>query len=182
MSLFFGDIFQVAWVVDDIEKHIDHWTQSLGVGPFFHFPVPLPFDRLESEGKTIPLDADVYKAVAISYSGDTMIELIEPGSYPSTYRDFLEAGRTGVHHLGTFTDRLDESVAQAKAKAVPVILEGELPFSRFAYLGSDLGSGPDGFAGTIMELIEPRPAMLQALQTIKNATRNWDGKTRLGRM
>ena len=89
MSRNFGNVFQIAYVVDEIEKHIDYWTQVMGVGPFFHFPVPLPFEWLRANGTDLAVDAPVFKAVAVAYSGDTMIELIEPGSAPSTYRDFL---------------------------------------------------------------------------------------------
>ncbi|QQN75124.1 VOC family protein [Croceicoccus sp. YJ47] len=182
MSKSFGNIFQIAWVVDDIEAHIDHWTRVLGVGPFFHFPVPLPFDWVRSLGEDTAPDAPVYEAVAVSYSGDTMIELIQPGTHPSTYREFLDSGRSGVHHLGTMTDRLDEQVAEAKRRGAKVVLEGELPFSRFAYIDSDIGAAGAAFPGAMIELIEARPAMIDTLAKIRDAARDWDGKTRLAAM
>ena len=177
MSRNFGNVFQIAYVVEGIEKHIDYWTQVMGVGPFFHFPVPLPFEWVRADGQDLAVDAPVYKAVAVAYSGDMMIELIEPGPAPSTYRDFLEAGHKGVHHLGTFTDRLDEQLAAAKQAGMKVVLEGELPFSRFAYLEPE-----DALPGTIIEMIDARPAMLEALDKMKRAARDWDGKTRTAEM
>ena len=31
-----GHPFQYAWHVPDLDKAIDHWTNVVGVGPFFH--------------------------------------------------------------------------------------------------------------------------------------------------
>jgi catechol 2,3-dioxygenase-like lactoylglutathione lyase family enzyme len=174
MSRAFGPVFQVAYVVDDIEAHIDHWTRTMGVGPFYRFPVPRPIEQLKVDDKPADSDTDLFAGVALSYSGDTMIELIQPGSAPSTYREFLEAGRQGVHHLGTFTDDYDNQMAAARAAGIGVALEGVLPLSRFAYLKTDL-LGP----GTIVEIIEPQQAMLDLFDGIKEAARTWDGKERI---
>lgn len=173
MSRAFGPIFQIAYVVEDVEAHIDHWTRTMGVGPFFRFPLPLAFDWLEVRGKRVPNDIAMYESVALSYSGDTMIELIQPGPAPSTYREFLESGRRGVHHLGTFTDDYDNQMAAARAAGIGVALEGVLPLSRFAYLDTDIL-----FPGTMVEIIEPQPAMLALFDGIKAVTKAWDGKER----
>ena len=37
MSRIFGDIRQNGYVVRDIEAAMQHWTEVLGVGPFFYF-------------------------------------------------------------------------------------------------------------------------------------------------
>ena len=170
MSRAFGPIFQLAYVVADIEPHIAHWTGTMGVGPFFRFPLPLEFDWLEVNGVRVPNDVDMYTAVAIAYSGDTMIELIQPGSAPSTYRDFVDAGRVGVHHVGTFTNRYDEQMADVRRAGIGVALEGALPMSRFAYVETDTL-----FPGTMVELIEPQPSMIELFDSIKSAVRHWDG-------
>ena len=170
MSRAFGPIFQIAYVVDDIEAHVAHWTGTMGVGPFFRFPLPLEFAWLEVDGVRVATGADIYAAVAIAYSGETMIELIQPGPAPSTYRAFLDAGRTGIHHLGTFTDRYDEQVAAARAAGLKIVLEGALPLSRFAYIETG-----EGFPASMVEIIEPQPAMIELFDGIKAAARDWDG-------
>jgi catechol 2,3-dioxygenase-like lactoylglutathione lyase family enzyme len=177
MSRAFGPIFQVAYVVEDVEAHIDHWTRVMGVGPFFRFPLPLPFAWLEVRGERVPVDAPIYESVAIAYSGETMIELIQPGPAPSTYREFLDAGRKGVHHLGTFTDDYDNQMAAARAAGIGVALEGALPLSRFAYLDTDIL-----FPGTMVEIIEPRPSMIELFDGIRAACRDWDGRERIRAM
>src|ERR1017187_10835560 len=35
MSRIFGEMRQIAFVVRDLEKALDYWTRTLGVGPFF---------------------------------------------------------------------------------------------------------------------------------------------------
>jgi hypothetical protein len=172
MSHAFGPVFQVAYIVENLDSAIIHWTREIGVGPFFPFPTPLIFDWLEVRGECVANDIDMFAGVALSYSGDTMIELIQPGSAPSTYREFLDAGRTGVHHLGTMTDRYDEQMAAARAAGITVAAEGKLPLSRFAYLDTDLL-----FPGTMIEIIEPQPLMIELFATIKAAARTWDGST-----
>lgn len=170
MSRFYGRTFQIAYVVPDVHAAIDYWTQRMGVGPFYEFPLPLAFDWLKVDGQTVPGDHPIFNGVAVSYSGDMMIELIEPGSAPSTYNDFLTGGRSGVHHLGTFVDDYDAAMAHARSANVPVVLEGSLPLSRFAYLDtSQNGAGP------LMELISPLPPMLEMFDMIRTTAAQWDG-------
>ena len=38
MSVFFGEIRQLGYVVPDIEAAMDYWSRVLGVGPFFYAP------------------------------------------------------------------------------------------------------------------------------------------------
>ena len=171
MSRYFGEIFQLAYVVEDLEAACRHWSKTLGVGPFYRFPLPLPFDTVAVRGENLPLDVDIFRGVAVSYSGDMMIELIEPGSAASPYREFLAAGRKGVHHVGTFATDYDNQLAQAKAAGITVAFEGKLPLSRFAYLDTDAL-----YPGTMVEMIDPSQIMLDLFAEIKAAAKNWDGQ------
>lgn len=170
MSRNYGRIFQIAYVVPDLDEAVDHWTRTMGVGPFFDFPVPLPFEELSVNEAAAPLDCPIFGGVSVSYSGDTMIEFIQPGSAPSTYRDFLESGRRGVHHYGTFVDDFESMLAKARAANVPVVLQGCLPLSRFAYLDTTR----DGLS-PLIEVIAPLPPMIELFGQIKAAAATWDG-------
>lgn len=170
MSRFYGRIFQVAYVVPDIDEAVDHWTRNMGVGPFFDFPVPLPFEELAVADRPAPLDEPLFGGVSISYSGDTMIELIQPGTAPSTYRDFLESGKSGVHHYGTWIDDYEATLDRARQVGVPVLLEGRLPLSRFAYLDTAC----DGLS-PLVEVIAPLPPMIELFDQIRQAVSDWDG-------
>jgi hypothetical protein len=170
MSRLFGDIFQLAYVVEDLDAAMAHWTQNIGVGPFYRFPVPLVFDEVAIRGQQLALDADIFGGVGIAYSGNTMIELIQPGSVPSPYREFLAAGRSGAHHVGTYATDYDAQLAAAKAAGIKVVFEGKLPMSRFVYLETDLL-----YPGTMVELVEPAQAMIDLFDLVKAAARDWDG-------
>lgn len=170
MSQKFGPVFQIAYVVPDVQKAVEHMVLTLGIGPFFFFPLPLQADWIEVRGERVAPDYDLLGAAAISYSGDTMIEIIQPGSAPSVYREFLDAGRSGVHHLGTIATDYDAQMAAARAAGIGVAMEGVLPISRFAYLDTDTL-----FPGTMVELIEMGQPMRDLFAMIKATAANWDG-------
>ncbi len=165
-----GEIFQLAYVVEDLEVALDHWTKLLGVGPFFRFPMPLEFDWLELHGQRTPQHG-IISGVGLAQNGPVQIELIQPGPDPSPYRDFLNAGRQGVHHVGMYASNYDLQMAEARAAGCGVAMEGELPLSRFAYLATD-----DVFSGTMIELIEPQQAMIDLFAQIAEASVDWDGR------
>ena len=169
MSRLFGPIFQVAYVVESLQPALDHWTGTMGVGPFFLFPTPLDFAwmTIYDEPST---EYDILQHAALAYSGETMIEIIVPTATPSPYRRFLDSGRRGVHHLGTVATDYDAQMAAARAAGIAVAVEGELPLSRFAYLDTDLV-----MPGTMVEIIDVRPAMHTLFDRIKAAAAVWDG-------
>jgi len=173
MSRLFGPIFQMAYVVPELEPFLDHLGKTLGVGPFFLFPTPLAFEWLTRRDQ-LTIGYDILASAALAYSGETMIEVIVPGSDPSPYRDFLAAGRRGLHHLGSWATDYDAQMAAARAAGIGVALEGKLPLSRFAYLETDVA-----WPGTMIEIIEPQPPMLELFDMIKQAGKNWDGSNPL---
>lgn len=170
MSQTFGPVFQIAYVVPDAMSAIDHMVSTMGIGPFFLFPLPLQAEWIEVRGQRVAPDYDLLGQAAISYSGDTMIEIIQPGSAPSIYREFLDAGRSGVHHLGTIATDYDAQMAAARAAGIGVALEGVLPISRFAYLDTDML-----FPGTMIELIEMGEPMRALFADVKDVAAQWDG-------
>ena len=169
MSRLFGPIFQMAYVVPELEPFLDHLGQTLGIGPFLLFPTPLAFEWLTQHD--VPTNGyDILAQAALAYSGETMIEVIVPGSDPSPYRDFLAAGRHGLHHLGSWATDYDAQMAAARAAGIGVALEGKLPLSRFAYLETDAM-----WPGTMIEIIEPQPPILALFDMIRQAGKDWDG-------
>ena len=91
-----GSIRQLAYVVEDMDKALDYWINTVGAGPFFMLEhAPLENQRYYGQ----PSNADI--SVALGNSGDLQIELIVQHNHAnSVYRDFLTAGRRGVHHVG----------------------------------------------------------------------------------
>ena len=92
MSRLFGDIRQNGYVVRDIERAMRHWTETLGVGPFFYIE-KVPVRNFRYRGA--PSDLDM--SVALANTGALQIELIQQrNDAPSMYRDFLARGPEGL--------------------------------------------------------------------------------------
>jgi len=130
----------------------------------------LPFEWLKRHGERTT-EYDILSHCGLAYSGNTLIELIAPGSAPSPYRKFLDAGRRGLHHVGTIATDYDGQMASARAAGITVAMEGVLPLSRFAYLDTDAA-----FPGTMVEIIEMIEAMHAMWPPIKVASVGWDGR------
>jgi Glyoxalase/Bleomycin resistance protein/Dioxygenase superfamily len=141
-----GPIAQLGYVVDDISGAMEHWLGALDVGPFFYLPSP-PLHDLVYRGE--PTDARI--GVAITYSGDLQVELIQPlDDHPSPYRDFQRAAGSGLHHVAHFTDEYDAAMAAYRARCRTPYYEGRglTADQRFSYFDSP------SQRGTVNEVVE----------------------------
>ncbi|MCS6946347.1 MAG: VOC family protein, partial [Steroidobacteraceae bacterium] len=99
MSRFFGPLLQYGFVVHDWRAAAEHWTRNFGVGPFFVLE-HVPFARCLYKGAPAELDL----TVAIAYSGEQQIELVQQhNDAPSIFTDFSRGGRDGLQHVGVLT-------------------------------------------------------------------------------
>ena len=174
MSKLFGPVMQNAFVVDDLESAVQHWSRTLGIGPFYAFE-HIKFDSLQFRGK--PGQADI--TAAIAYWGDVQIELVvQHNQAPSIYRDFLDRGGRGLQHMAVMTDDLDAHLARLRPLGIEPVQHGQVAGggARFAYVSSDF------MPGTMIELIESGPAILGYFKVIQQAAATWDGKNPLVRV
>lgn len=89
-----GDIMQLAFVPEDFDAAVKHWTQVMGVGPFFLIE-GIHLEGMKYRGQ--PTDA-VFD-LALAYWGDLQIELIRPrDNHPSVYTGEYGATGNGLHH------------------------------------------------------------------------------------
>lgn len=139
---------QVAYVVDDLDAAVRHWSDVLGVGPWQVWTMgPDVLNDLQYGGHP----ADFGFRHALAWSGGLQIELVQPLEGPSIFSDQLASIGPGLNHIG----RLVEDHA---AESAMLIESGFLPLQsarfgaskdgRFAYFAA-----PDGVA--IIELIQP---------------------------
>lgn len=169
MSRLFGPIFQACYLTNDLAGELAYWTGTLGIGPFFVLP-PRAFETLVYRG-VAAADREIISRVALGFSGDLQIELIEPGPAPSIYRDFLSTGQTGVHHFGIAARDFDQQRQVALDRGLEIVMEGASSLTRFAYIAPDSAR-----PGTILELIEMGPAIAAAFDMMRKAARGWDGQ------
>jgi hypothetical protein len=174
MSRIFGPVRQNGYVVRDVEAAMRHWTQVLGVGPFFYFE-KVPIQDFRYRG--VPSSLSV--SVALANSGSLQIELIQQrNDAPSTYRDFLAAGREGLQHVAYWTKSFDEDMERVLKLGYEVGQSGSIGGAngRFVYLLTE------GHPGTIVELSEVSGAKGRFFEHIAEVARTWEGSEPIRRM
>lgn len=168
MSRIFGEVRQNGYVVRDIESALRHWTERLGVGPFFYFE-RVPMENFRYRGMPSPIEV----SIALANSGALQIELIQQrNDAPSMYRNFLAAGREGLQHVAYWTEKMDADLARLAAAGYEIGQSGEVggPTGRFVYFLTE------AHPGTVVELSEISGPKGRLFQRIAEAARAWDGK------
>lgn len=165
MSRYFGPIMQNGYVVRDWRKAAAHWVEVLGVGPFFVME-HIEFRSCHYRGAPSAIDM----SVAIAYSGELQIELVEQhNDAPSIYRDHLASAPEGLQHVGALVDDLDGTLTRLGWTG-RVVQRGETTLGqRFAYVDTVT------HGGTMIELIEQTEAMRDAFEHMRRSARAWDG-------
>jgi methylmalonyl-CoA/ethylmalonyl-CoA epimerase len=160
-----GEVMQMAFVVRDFEAALDFWTGTMGVGPFFvNDKVMLEDVRYRGA----PSDIDF--RMAIGYWGDVQVELIhQRNDAPSSYKEWLDAGREGLHHVCVLVDDMAQARRVCAEAGAEVVQEGRLPGGEVIYV--DTGGGP----GTLVEVLKLPQAGHERFAAMREAARDWDG-------
>lgn len=156
---------QNGFVVRDWRGAAAHWAENMGVGPFFVME-HIAFDECFYRGE--PTDIDM--SVAIAYSGDFQIELVQQhNGAPSIYSDFLASNEPGLQHVGMLVDDLDKAIDENRL-ADKLLQHGRTAAGqRFAYVDTVMHNG------TMIELIEADDGMRRAFAYMRSAAERWDG-------
>ena len=167
MSRLFGEIRQLGYVVDDIEAAMDHWSRTLGIGPWFYAP-KVPVERYFYRGQSYA----PHNSVALANSGFIQCELIQcRNDVPSMYRDFVQAGHTGLQHVAYWTQRYDEDLARMEREGMKPVMGGVVGANgRFCYFDTEY------HPGTVVELSEVAGPKGRMFDMIREASKDWDGK------
>jgi len=167
VSILFGPIRQMGYVVQDIEAAMQHWTRALHVGPFYY-----------AEGAAIHdfsyrgAAGDLRASIALSYSGNMQIALIQQrNETPSSFQDFLNAGRTGLHHVGFFSDNFDRDIHRAREAGLDIVQTSIIGSGdgKFAILGSEDPTR------TRPALIATNDSNLDVFRMVEKEAQRWDG-------
>ena len=167
MSRFLGEIRQLGYVVNDIEAAMAYWSETLGVGPWFYNP-RVPIENYQYDGQSY----QPHNSVALANSGYVQVELIQVrNDVPSMYRDFLQAGRTGLQHVAYWTTDYDADLARLLAQGFKPKMSGEVGKNgRFIYFDTEY------HPGTVIELSEVMGPKGKMFDLIRQASENWDGQ------
>jgi hypothetical protein len=159
-----GPIRQFAYVVTDIDESMSRWA-SVGVGPWFVM-------------RSMPMTGTTYRGeicepiitMALSNSGDMQIELIQQhNNAPSIYREFLDVGRSGMHHVAYWSEDFDETMARVGAAGYRTAQFGQPAGTSFAYVDG----GPAAEFVEVMQLSETTRGFMDH---IRETAATWDGK------
>ncbi|CAG2153077.1 VOC family protein [Cupriavidus plantarum] len=178
MSQHLGGVRQIGYVVRDIERAMRHWSEVLGVGPWF-YKEAVGTTEFRYYGKPSALP-DL--SIALANSGGVQIELIQQrNDAPSLYRDSLDSlarGGEGMQHIACWTDdAFDAFAARLIASGYVEGHGGRMGMrGRFAYyLHPDL-------PGNIVEISEMAGGKGEYFKTIAAAAMVWDGTDPIRRM
>ncbi|MGP0029051.1 MAG: VOC family protein [Acidimicrobiales bacterium] len=160
-----GPVRQTGYVVRDLDRAIGSWLE-VGVGPWLLLPHLAQRGSVYRGRPTEPT-----ASFAFANSGDLQIELIEQeDDSPSAYREFLDAGREGFHHLAWWVEDFAAVSHAADDAAWPIVHAGNTGgMAQFAYY--DLGGAPS----TVIEVMELTDATRWLMTTVSEAAIDWDG-------
>lgn len=160
-----GDVMQLAFVPDDFDAAVKHWTEVMGVGPFFLIE-GIHLDGMKYKGE--PTDA-VFD-LALAYWGDIQIELIRPrDSHPSIYSGEYADVDGGLHHVCILVDDIAHARDVCAKQGAEVVIEGKFGASEVIYV--DPGRGP----GSLVEILQQDKDGPDLFAMIKAAGEGWDG-------
>jgi hypothetical protein len=157
---------QIAWVVPDLHAAINRWARQAGVGPFFYFD-DVRYENAIYRGK--PWQPVKFHA-AIAQAGDMQIELIsqlEEG--PSMFRELVPAGRSGLHHMSTYTQNFEADLEHYRNAGVEVVFSGLMKGAPVCWLDTA------ATLGFMTELITANPVKEAIFAKFKEAAETWDG-------
>lgn len=167
-----GEIMQLAFVPRDFDAAVAHWTQVMGVGPFFLME-GIHLEGMKYRGAPTQAVFDL----ALAYWGDIQIELIRPrDDHPSIYSGKYADVGDGLHHVCILVDDIDEAYRICAEQDAEVVIEGALGDSRVIY--ADPGKGP----GSLVEILQQGEGGPGLFAMIKQAGEGWDGSEPLRKL
>jgi hypothetical protein len=163
----FGRIVQVAYLVEDIDQSMRHWLDHLGLGPW----TCIRNIRLDSTYVGKELTLEIHEALA--YVGDLQIQLVQSLNAPgqaTPYREWLDAGRVGPHHVAFFSQDIDADLERATQQGFERTCEmRSADGHRYVYCRSR--TMPEVW----IELLEVYPLLTQIFEEGIARAAAWDG-------
>lgn len=121
-------VSQLGFVFKNIESQGKILQELYGLTPFTFYPIekfPTNYKGNESylSGK-----------IGFGQLGETEYELIEWSEGECPYKDFLDEGQEGFHHIGIRVPDIDPYIAEFKKRGIEVLFSSRSELATFAYL------------------------------------------------
>ncbi len=161
----FGPVIQNGFVVSDLSKAIAAWTR-LGVGPFFTIS-DSSYATTRFRGKT----GTAQFAIALANWNGIQIELIQQMcDTPSVYKEFLDEGRVGLHHMLTTTPDIEAILPQLEEDGHELLADVDIGENgRVIYFRMADQKWP------LIEVGEFTSAIEEIFEMIRRESDDWDG-------
>jgi hypothetical protein len=160
-----GPVMQLAWLPEDFDAALHHWTRVMGVGPFF-----LMENIALQDMRYLGQPTSAVFSLALAYWGDTQIELIRPeNDAPSIYSGTY-AVRDRLHHTCLLLDDIADAYAACAEHGAKILVEGKVGDS-----GHVIYADPGGGPGSVVEMLQPQPGTAELFGMMKQAAAGWDG-------
>jgi methylmalonyl-CoA/ethylmalonyl-CoA epimerase len=138
---------QVAFVVRDLGAAQRFFNQSMGI-PRFYVIEHFGSRATDKTFRGRPAEHDF--TIALAYSGNTQIELIQHLSGDTCYREFMERRGEGMQHLGFFLDDREQHqgvLAEFRRNGFSVLQSGRFGDALYAYFDTESA------IGAVMEIV-----------------------------
>lgn len=161
------NMFQNAWVVDDLDAAMQKWVREMGVGPFFVAEHGRTFKEIRYRGEP----SELAMKVALAQAGPVQIELIQPTTdKPCAYRDSVPYGSgAGFHHMCAWTSDIEADNEYFEQLGYPTANIGNTGNAWFAYYDTR------PLMGCMLEVVERKPEIEAVFGRIAEVCATWDG-------
>ena len=132
---------QIAWVVKDINAAEIFFREAMGISNFSEAEI---IRLAEFEGTHYVEPSDAESLVAMAYTGETFVELIQPLSGKSIFQDYLDKNPAGgVHHIAYSIPvaKLDKIISEMAQKGFQVITSINHPIARIVFFDTSKDIG-----------------------------------------
>ncbi len=131
-------VLQVCVVVKDIQKAMESYWNTFGIGPWhIYMAQPPTLADTTFRGEPEPFTAKL----AVAQIGSVQWELIEPLEGRSTYKELLEQKGEGLHHIAVATDDFDKTISSLAQQGIGVLMSGTIWGTPFAYMDTEKAVG-----------------------------------------
>jgi hypothetical protein len=149
-SKYFRDLVQVGIIVKDARRSAEEYWNLLGIGPWkLYTYAPPKLSDMTIRGKK----ASFSMKLAFAWSGSMMLELIEPLSGETVYKEFLTRGE-GIHHIASFSvENIHSAISELNKQGIETLQAARYSNSGFESFFVYMDTQKE--LGTIIELVSP---------------------------
>ena len=133
LNMNFGQlkVSQLGFVFKNIEEQGKLMEKIYGLTKFAFLPVVKVPTQYKGN------DSLLTGKLGFSQLGDTQIELIEWTEGNCPYKDFLDQGREGFHHVGLYVDDIEPHLSEFERKEIGILFSGAIGKGKFAYMDTE---------------------------------------------